>query len=151
MKATRKSIETFLSSRKLAIAGVSRDPKKFGHSIFKELKEKGFEVYPVNPNTDNINGTPCFHSISALPLDVRSLVILTPKPQTLQLVKDAVEKGMDNIWIQQLSETKESLAYLSGRPLNLVSNECILMWIEPVKSVHKFHKTIRKIFGLLPA
>lgn len=150
MKTTRKSIETFFASRKIAIAGVSRDPKKFGHSVFKELKEKGFDVYPVNPNTENINGTPCFHSVSALPLDVRSLLILTPKPQTMQLVKDAVEKGIDNIWIQQFSETKEVLEYLSGKPLNVITRECILMWVEPVKSVHKFHKTIRKIFGLLP-
>jgi len=151
MKTTRKSIETFLSSKKIAIAGVSRDPKKFGHTIFKEFKEKGFEVYPVNPNAENINGTPCFHSVSSLPLEVRNLFIVTPKSQTLQLVKEAIEKGIDNIWIQQMSETKEALEYLSGKQVNVVSKECIMMWLEPVTSVHKFHKAIRKFFGLLPA
>ena len=49
MKATKASIDTFLSTHKIAIAGVSRDPKKFGYLVFQQLKEKGFEVYPINP------------------------------------------------------------------------------------------------------
>jgi len=49
MKANRKAIEAFLSSKKIAIAGVSRDSKKFGHTVFKELSLKGFDVYPINP------------------------------------------------------------------------------------------------------
>ena len=90
MKATRKSIDAFLSSRKIAIAGVSRDPKKFGHQVFKQLKEKGFEVYPINPNTDSLAGTPCFRSVSSLPLHVHNLLIITPKKQTRDVVAEAM-------------------------------------------------------------
>ncbi len=150
MKTSKKSIEKFLEPRKMAIAGVSRDPKKFGYTVFKELKSKGYQVYPINPNVDQVNGEPCFHAVSALPLDVRNLLIITPKTQTMQVVKEALEKGIDNIWIQQMSETREVLDYLKDKELTLVFKECIMMWTEPVRSIHKFHRSIRNFFGMLP-
>jgi len=150
MKTSKQSIEQFLAPKKLAIAGVSHDPKKFGNTVYRELKEKGYEVYPINPNLDQINGDPCFHSVAALLVDIRHLLVLTPKSQTLQVVKDAVSKGIDHLWIQQMSETRETLDYLKDKQINLIHKECIFMWVEPVSSIHKFHRTIRKIFGLLP-
>jgi predicted CoA-binding protein len=150
MKATKTSIDTFLSSRKLAIAGVSRDPKKFGHQVFLKLKEKGFEVYPINPGTDTIAGTPCFRNVGALPLNVHSLMIITPKKQTRDVVVEAIAKGIDNIWIQQMSDTPESIELARSYPVNLITKECILMHIDPVEGIHKFHRTIRRFFGLFP-
>jgi len=150
MKTSKKSIEKFLEARKMAIAGVSRNPKKFGVTVYKELKAKGYIVFPVNPNADLIEGEACFHSVSALPLDVRNLLVITPRDQTIQVVKEALAKGIDNIWIQQMSETKEVLDYLKEKDVNLVYKECIMMWSEPVKSIHKFHRWILKFFGKLP-
>jgi len=150
MKTSRKAIENFLSSKKLAIAGVSRDPKKFGHTIYSDLKKKGFEVYPVNPFATEIDGIKCYHSVVELPSDVSSLLVLTPKKNTLEILKDALAKGIENIWIQQMSDTPEALAFVRDKKINLVARECIHMWTEPVSGVHKFHKTIKKIFGALP-
>jgi len=150
MKTTRKSIEKFFEDRKIAIAGVSRDPKKFGHVVYLDLKKKGFEIYPVNPGIDFICGQPCFHSVSDLPPDVRRLLILTPKNKTLEVLTKAVEKGIDTIWIQQMSDSKEALDYLKDKKVNLVTKQCILMWSEPVSGFHKFHRTIMRFFGALP-
>jgi len=151
MKATRKSINQFLSSRKIAIAGASRDQKKFGAVVMKELRQKGYDIYPVNPNCDTIHGDPCFQSVTVLPPDVRNLLVLTPKKQTLKVVQDAVSKGIDNIWIQQMSDTREAIALLEQSNVNAITGQCILMWAEPVKSIHKFHRTIKQIFGMLPS
>ena len=150
MKATKASIDSFLSSHKIAVAGVSRDPKKFGHLVFKQLKDKGFEVYPINPGTDNIAGIPCFRSVSSLPLNVHSLIILTSKNQTRDLVAEAMAKGIDNIWIQQTSDTPEAIELTRTHPVNLITGECILMHIDPVKGIHKFHRSIMKLFGRFP-
>jgi predicted CoA-binding protein len=150
MKATKTSIDAFLSSRKIAIAGVSRDPKKFGHQVFLKLKEKGFEVYPINPATDIIAGTPCFRSVGSLPLSVHSLVIMTPKKQTREIVAEAIAKGIDNIWIQQMSETPEAIDLVKSHPVNLITKECIFMYADPVKGLHKFHRAINRFFGRYP-
>jgi predicted CoA-binding protein len=65
-------------------------------------------------------------------------------------VQEAVAKGVDHLWIQQMSETPEVMDFLKDKKVTLITRECILMWIEPVKSIHKFHRCIRKIFGRLP-
>ena len=150
MKATKASIESFLSNRRIAVAGVSRDQKKFGFQVFKMLREKGFEVYPINPSADEIDGVPCFRSVGALPLNVHNLLVLTPKKQTKDLVAEALAKGIDSIWIQQMSDTPEAIELARSRPVNLVTGECILMHVEPVTGIHKFHRTIRRFFGLFP-
>jgi uncharacterized protein len=150
MKTSRKVIESFLSAKKIAIAGVSRNSKKFGYTVFKELSQKGFDVYPINPNTDSLGGTPCFQSISALPPDVRNLLIVTPKDQTAGLIREAVSNGISGIWIQQMSETPEAIEIARENTVDLISKQCILMWIEPVKSIHRFHRNLKKLFGLLP-
>lgn len=150
MTATKASIDTFLSSRKIAIAGVSRDPKKFGHQVFRQLKEKGYELYPINPGSDFIDGTPCFRSVSSLPLHVHSLLILTPKKQSKDIVADAIGKGIDNIWIQQMSDTPEAIELAATRQMNLITGECILMYADPVKGIHQFHRIIKQFFGGMP-
>ena len=150
MKASKAAIESFLSSKKIAIAGVSRNSRKFGYTVFKELSQKGFDVYPINPNTNSLGGTPCFQSVSALPSDVKNLLIVTPKDQTNGLIREAVSTGISGIWIQQMSETPEAIQFAEENKVNLISKQCILMWIEPVKSIHKFHRNLKKLFGLLP-
>lgn len=151
MKTTRKAIESFLEGRKLAVAGVSRDPKKFGHVVYTELKKRGFDLYPVNPSIDSLDGQPVFNSVAALPADVQHLLVITPKKSSLDVLRQSVEKGISNIWIQQMSDTKESLDYMEGKQVSLISKQCILMWIAPVSGVHKFHRTIKRIFGALPS
>lgn len=150
MKADKASIDSFFLAKKIAIAGVSRDTKKFGHSVFNALTERGFDIYPINPNTNSLGGIPCFQSVMDLPSDVTNLVILTPKNQTVGIVKEAVGKGIPNIWIQQMSETPEAVKMAHEHGVKLIYGQCILMWTDPVKGLHKFHKSIKKLFGLLP-
>jgi uncharacterized protein len=150
MRAKLNIINEFLAPKKLAIAGVSRNPEKFGHAVFMDLNKKGFEVYPVNPGAERISGKECYSDVSKLPQDVDRLLILTSKKQTMNTLKEAVAKGIRYIWIQQMSETKEALAYAAEQDINLVTRQCILMYTDPVTSIHKFHRTVSKIFGFYP-
>lgn len=150
MKATKKLIQTFLDSKKIAVAGVSRNEKKFGQAAFRELEKRGYDVYPVNPNAEDILGKKCYTSVSELPSEINSLLVITPKTQTLGVLKDAVSRGIKNIWIQQISENPETIEYIKANNLNPVIKQCILMHAEPVKGFHKFHRMIYRIFGVLP-
>lgn len=147
---TLNQIQDFLAPGKMAIAGVSRNPKKFGGSIFKELKEKGFELYPINPNADEIQSIKCYKSVNDLPSDVEHLFIVTPKYETELVAHSAVKKGMKMIWIQQQSETPVAVKTIEDAGIPLIYNKCIMMFASPVNGVHGFHKFLVKMFGGYP-
>jgi predicted CoA-binding protein len=146
---TLNKIEEFIASEPIAMVGVSRNPKKFGFTAFRELKEKGMNVLPVNPHAQEIHGVKVFPDVTALPDEVKALIIMTPKNQTAGVVKEALAKGVKQIWLQQMSESKEALKELEGTDINLITNECILMHYKP-HSIHKFHMMLKKFFGRFP-
>jgi uncharacterized protein len=146
---TLKQIEDFIAAEPIAMVGVSRNPKKFGHSAFKELKEKGLNIIPVNPSAEQILGNRVYPSVTALPPEVKGIIIMTKKDQTLGIIKDAKLKGIKNIWIQQMADSKEAVKELEGSDINFITGECILMHYKP-HSVHKFHKALKKFFGRFP-
>jgi predicted CoA-binding protein len=146
---TLKKINEFLESQPIAVVGVSRNPKKFGYTAFKELKEKGMKIVPVNPEADQIMGEKSYQSIRELPSDVKGVIILTKKQKTASVVKEAKEKGIKQIWIQQMADTKEALDELKDTDINYITGECILMHYKP-HSIHKFHSSLKKFFRLFP-
>ncbi|HAF29609.1 MAG TPA: hypothetical protein DCG75_11220 [Bacteroidales bacterium] len=146
----KQSIEEFLAPKKMAIAGVSANTKKFGYAIFNELKQKGYDICPINPKLDELKGIKCYKSVADIPGEYEKLFIVTPKSSTDEILKQAAKKGIKHIWIQQTANTKESATIAKENNIDLIEKECIFMFANPVNSIHKFHKTIWKIFGLLP-
>jgi uncharacterized protein len=147
--ATLTQINEFLDSQPIGLIGVSRNPKKFGYTVFKELKEKGLNLIPVNPYGNEILGEKVYTSLKELPQEVQSIVILTKKNETASIVREAKERGIKKIWIQQMSDSKEALSELKDSGIEYITGECILMHYKP-HSIHKFHKGLRRFFGSFP-
>ena len=147
--ASLKQIETFIASEPIALVGVSRNPKKFGYAAFKELKEKGMNIIPVNPAAEEILGSKVYHDVNSLPAEVGGLIVMTSKDQSAGVIREAKAKGIKNIWLQQMSDTKEALDELEGSDINFIKGECILMFYKP-HSFHKFHRALKKLFGRYP-
>jgi uncharacterized protein len=150
MKVSKSQINNFFKTKTLAIAGVSRNEKKFGNIVFRELQKKEYTVIPINPNTSEIDGQKCLKSVEELPSDIESLLITTPKRQTDEVLKQAIQKGIKNIWIQQMSETENTLKIAKEFDIEIIHHKCIFMFAKPVSGMHGFHRTILKIFGQLP-
>jgi predicted CoA-binding protein len=146
---TLKQINEFMASEPIAMVGVSRNPKKFGFTAFRELKEKGMNVIPVNPNAAEIHGAKAYPDIKGLPADIKGLIVMTRNSQTAAVVRDAKEKGIKQIWIQHHSESQEALKELEGTDINFITGHCILMYYKP-HSIHKFHGALKKFFGRFP-
>ena len=129
--------------------GVSRNDKKFGNLAYKELKERGYQVYAVNPAMKEFQGEPCYPDLSALQGKVDGVLVTVHPEQGKAVLEEASRLGIKNVWVQQQAESPALLE--SGRQLglNLVSGKCILMYAPPVRSFHKFHRTINMIFGKL--
>jgi predicted CoA-binding protein len=146
---TLKQVTEFIDSQPIALAGVSRNPKKFGYAAFKELKEKGMNIIPVNPSAETILGVKAYASINDLPPDVKGVIVMTGKVKAASVVREAIDAGIKQIWIQQMSDSPEAIELLKDSGINYVTGECILMHYKP-GSIHKFHRAINRFFGRFP-
>jgi predicted CoA-binding protein len=147
--ATLKQINEFLDSQPIALVGASRNPKKFGYSAFRELKEKGMKIIPVNPLADEILGEKAYPNLKMLPPEVQSIIVFTKKDKTASVIREAKERGIKHVWIQQMADSKEALDELKDSGINYITGQCILMHYKP-HSIHKFHGSLKKFFGSFP-
>jgi predicted CoA-binding protein len=142
----RETIDRFLRDKKLAIAGVSHNPKKFGYILYKTAREKGYSVIPINPKGGKIDDVTCIQSAAMLDSDIHQLLIATHKRDSVKVMEEAIAKGIRNIWIQNGCESDEAINIAKENNVNLVYKECFLMYAWP-KGIHKFHQVISNWIG----
>ena len=123
--ATKKQIEEFLESKNLAIAGVSRDKKKFGYRVFEDLTSKGYNAYPINPNTDVIDGKKCYNSLSDIPDQIEIVNIFRRSEDVLPIVQDAIKIGVKAVWMQYGIINKEAAQLALDAGLDVVMDTCM--------------------------
>jgi predicted CoA-binding protein len=144
-----KIIETFVQGKRLAVVGASRTGKKFGNIAYKELKERGYQVYLIHPEAQEIDGERCYPNLSAVQGKVDGVLVSVPPKQAVNVLKEAAAAGMKNVWLQQGSESSEVLAQAKQLGLSSISGKCILMYAPPVRSFHGFHRIVMKLIGQL--
>ncbi len=146
---TMAGVTEFLEQKTLAVIGVSRSKKKFSNTVYKALKTKGYQLFPVNPYVDRIDGEPCFPDIQSIPSKVEGIVIVVPPNQTEKAVKEAAAAGIKHVWIQQGAESPGAINFCRNNGINVIHNHCILMFADP-SLPHKCHRYLWKVLGKLP-
>jgi len=123
-----KLIVEFLDKNNVfAVVGASRNPKKYGHQVYKDLRNAGYKVYPVNPNSNDILGDTCYASLEALPVkpDVADLVV--PPEITEKVVRVCKKLGIDKIWMQPGSESETAIRFCRENGLNVIHGVCVMV------------------------
>lgn len=120
-------IKAFMSQKKFAIVGATDDTKKYGHEIFKNLKSRGYEVYPVNPRLKELEGTKCYPSLSDIPVKVEIVDFVVPPEVTEQILKECKRLGLDCIWLQPGSESEAAIAFCHENNLKVVHGVCVML------------------------
>lgn len=146
VKLLREEALQFIEDKEIALAGASRDPKKFGHVVYQTLKSKGLNIYPLNPKAVTIDNDVCYQSLNDLPPHVKNLVVLLKPAETEKLVREAISKGISKVWIQQGSESAEAVKIAKEAGISVITGKCVLMYANPT-GFHKFHQRINKFFG----
>jgi predicted CoA-binding protein len=146
----RKAIDEFVKQHTLAIVGVSRSGKKFGNTILRELKTKGYKLYPVHPQADILEGEPCYSNLQALPEKVGGVIVVVQPAQTEKVVQEAHQAGIQRIWMQQGAESPTAIQYCQENGISTVYGRCIMMFSEPVGFPHSLHRWFVKAFGGMP-
>jgi len=148
---SKKIVDEFLLQKKIAVVGVSRKKTKFGNAIYKELKQKGYQVFPINPNMQTFEGDPCYPDLLSLPEKVDAVVINVPPAQTEKVVREAKEAEINKVWLQQGSQSKDAIKFCDENGIDYVTNECILMFVQPSAFIHRAHKWVWGVLEKLPA
>ncbi|HEY3365434.1 MAG TPA: CoA-binding protein [Symbiobacteriaceae bacterium] len=144
---SRKVIEEFLKQRRIGVVGVSRNPKEFANMIYRTLREKGYEVYPVNPNATEVEGEPCYPSAKELPERVDGVLVMVPAGKAAAVVQDCQAAGISRVWLHRgagpgaVSPEAVSLARAAG--MAVVDGACPLMFLGSWP--HKVHRVFAKL------
>jgi uncharacterized protein len=142
--STRAQIDEFLSQFDLALVRLSSTIPVRGSKIDVELQNKGYKIRVVY--LDGPEGTP---KVGSLPQPVEGAIIAVPKDRSEQAVREAVDAGVRRLWIQNGCESKAAIELAEKSGIPLVYGHCVMMYADPVRSVHAFHRWLAKSFGRL--
>ena len=153
-RSSLKDIEDFLSQKRIAIVGVSRNPASFSAKLFEEFGRRGYDVVPVNPNTSEVLGRRCFAHVQEIQPPVSAALLMTAPQVTEGVVRDCAEIGISRIWMYraggQGSATPEAVEFCQGRGMQVIPGECPLMFWQDAGLLHRAHGFFRKIAGHYP-
>jgi len=153
--ATRATVDEFLAGRRIALIGASRDPKAFSTTILREMRAKGYQLYPVNSHADLVEGERCAHSVADLPADLDGAIVMVQSEGAADAVRECIAHGITRVWLHKgvgpSSVSDEAVQLCHEHGISLVDGACPLMFIEPTAWIHRVHRAERKVLGKLPA
>lgn len=144
-----QAIVDFVACKRIAVVGVSRSGKKFGNTIVTELKDRGYQVSVVHPEASEIAGEPCQPSLAAVRGQAESVLICVSPKQAAKVLREAVDAGFQKIWIQQGADSPEVQAAARELGITPITGKCILMYAQPVRSFHSWHRAFARLTGQL--
>lgn len=104
----------------IAIIGASNDRAKFGNKAVRALLQQGYEVFPVNPKEETIEGLRAFKSITDVPVRPHKISVYLPPPVLLKVLPAIAAKGCDELWLNPGTESEEVLAEAEQLKLNVI-------------------------------
>ena len=121
-------IDAFLQKDNIfAVVGVSKEPEKYGNKVFFDLKGAGYFVYPINPNAINISGNKCYSNLRELPQTPDVVDIVVPPKITEKTVKECKDLGINKVWMQPGSESKDAIGFCSENNIDVLYGLCVML------------------------
>jgi len=152
--ASLETIQDFLAQKRIAMAGVSRDPASFSVALFEELCRRGYDVVPVNPNVKEVKGRRCFARMQDIQPPVNAALLLTSPRETEAVVNDCAEAHISRIWMYRAAGkgavSPRAVEFCRERRLKVIPGECPFMFLPEAAGIHRFHGFIRRITGNYP-
>jgi uncharacterized protein len=155
MTALESAVHDFLDQKRIAVAGVSRQPGQVANVIFDRLKATGHEVFAVNPHAAEIGGGACYPNLNAIPGGIQAVVVVTPPDAALETMQECCRLGITRVWMHRAigrgSVSAEAVRFGREHGIRVIDGACPMMYCGPVDSFHKWFRVILGWFGLLPS
>lgn len=155
MQTIKDAATEFLAKKRIAVTGVSRNPKGHGsNTVYQRLRARGYDVFAVNPNADQVEGDPCYHDLRSVPGGVEAVVIGT-RPETADAtMRECAELGIRHVWMHRGpgpgSVSESAATYGREQGINVIDGGCPLMFDPTADFGHKCMKAIFTLTGAVP-
>jgi uncharacterized protein len=155
MQKIKEAASEFLANRRVAVTGVSRHPKDHGSNVvYKRLRDRGYEVFAVNPNAEEVEGDRCYHDLRSIPGGVEAVVIAT-KPETAEeTMRECAELGIKHVWMHRGpghgSVSDAATDYGRQHGIAVIDGGCPCMFGPTADFGHKAMRAVLTIGGNVP-
>jgi predicted CoA-binding protein len=153
--AKLSDIQGFLSRKRIAMVGVSRNPKDFTRLLYDEFVRRGYDIVPVNPGAPEIGGKRCFGKIAEVQPKPEAVLVMTNAKQRESILRECQAAGVRYVWTYGTNGRKtlpiETVAECQNMGSVLVEGECPFMYLPRSGGIHRFHGFLRKILRSYPA
>jgi predicted CoA-binding protein len=151
----QEAASEFLANKRVAVTGVSRHPKGHGSNVvYKRLRDRGYEVYPVNPNADEVEGDRCYHDLRSLPDGVDAVVIGTRPEIAEETMRECAEVGIKHVWMHRGpgagSVSKPAADYGRQQGIAVIDGGCPCMFGRTADFGHKAMRVVFTMSGNVP-
>jgi len=141
-------IRDFLSRRRIAVVGVSRDRRSFSRAVFAEFRRRGYDVVPVNPAGGEVDGVPLARRLQEMDPPAEAALLLTPPAVTTEVVKDCLAAGIDRVWMHRGAgagaASPAAIAFCEANRIDVVAGVCPLMYLPDMGWAHRAHRWWRE-------
>lgn len=145
----------FLSKKRVAVTGVSRHAEGHGSNVvYQRLRQRGYEVFAVNPNAEAVEGDPCYPDLRSIPGGVEAVVIGT-RPQLAEAtMRECAELGIGHVWMHRSmgggSVSTPAAEYGRSRGISVIAGGCPLMFEPVADGGHKVMRFVGTLTGAVP-
>jgi hypothetical protein len=155
MSTIKEAAAEFLSSKRVAVTGVSRHPKDHGSNVvYKRLRDRGYEVFAVNPNADEVEGDRCYHDLRSIPGGVEAVVIGTRPELAEATMRECGELGIKHVWMHRGpgggSVSEAAADYGRQRGIAVIDGGCPCMFGPTADLGHKAMRIVLTLSGNVP-
>ena len=155
MQTIKEAATEFLSHHRVAVTGVARQAGGHGANVvYKRLRERGYEVYAVNPNATEVEGDACFHDLKSIPGGVEAVVIGTRPEIAEETMKECAELGIHHVWMHRAfgdgSVSDAATRYGHEHGIHVIDGGCPLMFDPTADGGHKAMKLVLSLTGKVP-
>jgi predicted CoA-binding protein len=156
MVTIKEAAAEFLAKKRVAVTGVSRKPASHGGNVvYQRLRQRGYQVFAVNPNADRVEGDPCFHDLKSIPGGVDAVVIAT-RPETAETtMRECAELGIKQVWMHRAlgkgSVSEAAAEWGRQHGIRVIAGGCPLMFGRAADPGHKFMRLLSTLAGKVPS
>ena len=155
MSSIKEAAAGFLASKRIAVTGVSRHPEGHGsNTVYKRLRDRGYEVFAVNPNADEVEGDRCYHRLGEIPGGVDAVVIATRPDLAESTMRECAELGIKQVWMHRSvgkgSVCHDATVYGHENGVSVIEGGCPLMFDPASDFAHKMMRMIFTATGKVP-